>query len=103
MANTNENVNVNTEAVTDDEPIRVVVEQKEGFGAKCKNFFGKVANSTPGKIIGGVLLVGLGAAGTLLAVALGSGDDDNDEEEEETDYSQYIVDEDESNEEVTEE
>lgn len=102
MANTNENVNVNTEAVEDDEPIRVVVDQKEGFGTKAKNFFGKVVHSTPGKIIGGLGLIALGAVGAVLAVALTSDDEDKDEEET-NNYEQYIVDEDESNDEVTEE
>lgn len=103
MANTNENVNVNTEAVEDDEPIRVVVDQKEGFGTKAKDFFGKVVHSTPGKIIGGLGLVALGAVGAVLAVALKSDDDEDKDEEETNDYEQYIVDEDESNDEVTEE
>ena len=102
MANTNENVNVNTEAVTDDETIKVVVEQKEGFGKKLGGFMSKVVHSTPGKIIGGVMLVGLGAVGAVLCVALKC-DDGDDDEEETTDYSDYIVDEEESNEEVTEE
>lgn len=101
MADTN--VNVNETVVEDDEPIRVMVDKKEGFGERCKNFFGKVVNSTPGKIVGGVLLIGLGAVGAVLAVALKSDDDDEDKEEESEDYTQYIVDEEESNEEVTEE
>ena len=103
MANTNENVNVNTEAVEDDEPIRVVVDQKEGFGTKAKNFFGKVVHSTPGKIIGGLGLIALGAVGAVLAVALTSDDDEDKDEEETNDYEQYIVDEEDRDEEVTEE
>lgn len=102
MANTNENVNVNTEAVEDDEPIRVVVDQKEGFGTKAKNFFGKVVHSTPGKIIGGLGLVALGAVGAVLAVALKSDDDEDTDEEETNDYEQYIVDDEDRDEEVTE-
>ena len=100
---TNTNVNVNNE-VTEvaDEPIVVSVEQKEGVVAKGKGFISRVIHSTPGKIIGAIGLVAVGAVGAMLCGALKS--DDEDDVVADVDYTEFVDDEvDENPVDVTEE
>lgn len=94
MENTNVNETVNN-VTENDEPIRVLVEEKEGFGAKCKNGISKFVHSTPGKIIGGIGLVAAGVVGTLLVGLLSNDDtdEDNDEAVADVDYTELVDDE----------
>ena len=88
--NTDQRETINA-TVEDDEPIRVVVEEKDGFFKKCGHGISKFMHSTPGKIIGGIALVSVGAVGAILAVAL-SGDKDDEADNDVIDCTQFVVD-----------
>lgn len=91
MENVRDFENVNNATENNDEPIRVTVEEKEGFWKKVGNGLSKFAHSTPGKIIGGVSLVAVGVVGTLLCGALRTDGDETDENVvADVDYSELV-------------
>lgn len=91
MDNTREFENVNNATENNDEPIRVMVEEKEGFLKKVGHGVSRFMHSTPGKIIGGFGLVAVGVVGTLLCGALRADDDKaEDNVVGDVDYSELV-------------